>query len=205
MVDQETCINVEKTEIKSLLEEFKLAVNRPRLYVFKYFEDLKNQIDIEFCKSLNEINNQLVQEQVKEKIYEKQADLIKKVNEFESLCLIKINEDSAIEFQVIIEQIENNLNKQDISHNELIEINDLLSNEVERIQKIQFQDKSMFFVNAIEIKEVCVKHVKEEKSEFEILFAKLNYLSEILEQENLSGMLITMDGCFIRKRLFKQK
>jgi len=45
--------------------------------------------------------------------------LIEKVNEFESLCLIQINEDSAIEFQVIIEQIENNLNGKDISQDEL--------------------------------------------------------------------------------------
>jgi len=204
MLDQETSINVEKTEIKSLLEEFKLAVNRPRLYVFKYFKDLKNQIDIEFCKSLNKINNQLVEEQVKEEIYEKQ-DLIKKVNEFESLCLININEDSAIEYQVIIEQIENNLNRKDISQEELIEINDLLSNEVERIQKIQFQDKSMFFVNAIEIKKACVRHIKEENSTLGILFTKLNYLSELMEQKNFSGMLITMEGCFIRNKLFKQK
>jgi len=124
MVEEETSINVEKTEIRSLLEEFKLAINRPRLFVIKYFEDLKNQIDIEFCKTLNEINNELVEQQVKEEVYKKQADLIEKVNEFESLCLIQMNEDCVSEFQVIIEQIENNLNGQDISQDELRKIYD---------------------------------------------------------------------------------
>jgi len=85
------------------------------LNVIKYFKDLKNQIDIEFCKILNDINNELVEQQVKEEIYEKQAILIDKINEFESLCSIKINDDSEIECQVIIGQIENNLNVQDIN------------------------------------------------------------------------------------------
>jgi len=30
MLEEETSINVEKTKIRSLLEEFKIAVNRPR-------------------------------------------------------------------------------------------------------------------------------------------------------------------------------
>jgi len=174
MLEEETSINDEKTEIKSLLEEFKLAVNRPRLYVIKYFEDLKNQIDIEFCKILNEINNELAEQQEKEEIFEKQAILIDKINEFESLCLIKINDDSEIEFQMIIGQIENNLNEQDISQDELRKIYGLLSNEVEKVQKILFQNKAMFFLNANEI--TCKK--------------------------NLPGMLITIEECFIRKESF---
>jgi len=196
MFEEETSINVEKTQIRSLLEEFKLAVNRPRLYVIKYFEDLKNQIDIEFCKTLNEINNELVEQQVKEEIYEKQSYLIEKVNEFESLCLKQINEDSEIEFQVIIEKIENNLNGQDISQDELRKIYDLLSNEVEKIQIILFQNKSMFFLNANEIKEDFEKH---QHSIFGFSHYGLESLSKKVKQENLPGMLITIEECIIQK------
>jgi len=186
MLEEQTIKNVEKTEIRSLLEDFKLAVNRPMLYVNKYFEDLRNQIDIEFCKTLNEINNELVEQQVKEKIYENQAVLIEKVNDFESFCLIQINEDSAIEFQVIIDQIENNLNGQEISQDELGKIYGLLSNEVEKVQKILFQNKSMFFLKSNQI--TCNENV-----------------SNLMNKKNLSGILITMEDCFIQKESIEEK
>ncbi len=57
MVEEETSVNVEKTEIRSLLEEFKLAVNRPRLFVIKYFEDLKNRHVLLIISKIFEVLN----------------------------------------------------------------------------------------------------------------------------------------------------
>ena len=99
---EETSIEEKKAEAQNLLEQLKSAVNQPRLYVYQFFEDMRNDIDIQSCKTLNETN--------KEKIYEYQAKLIDKVQEFESLCLQKINEDSASDFQVTIKQTESYLN-----------------------------------------------------------------------------------------------
>ena len=78
-MSKETSLEEKKAEAQKLLEQFKSAVNQPRLYVYQFFEDMRNDIDIQFCKTLNETN--------KERVYEEQSKLINKVLEFESLCL----------------------------------------------------------------------------------------------------------------------
>jgi len=77
--------------VQNLLEKFKSAVIQPRLYVYQFFEDIRNHIDIQSCKTLNETN--------KERIYEHQAKLIDEFQKFESLCLEQTNVDSTSEFQ----------------------------------------------------------------------------------------------------------
>jgi len=66
---------------------------------------------------------------------------------------------------VIIGQIKNILNEQDISQDKHRKIYGLLSNEIEKVQKILFQNKAMFFW----------------------------YANEITYQENLTCMLIKME------------
>ncbi len=61
----------------------------------------------------------------------------------------------------------------------------------------------MFFLNANEIAKAQVKH----NQEFQFYKRRHQHesLSEKVKQENLSGMLITMEECFIQKELFGQK
>ncbi len=134
---EETSIEEMKAEAWNLLEQFKTAVNMPRLYVYQFFENMRNEIDIQSFKALNETN--------KERIYEHQAKLIVKVQEFESFCLEQLVE-KANDFQVIIEQVETILNGAVVFQAELDRINELLSNEILKVEKVLFQDKSMFFL-----------------------------------------------------------
>ena len=71
---KEAYLEKKKAEAQNLLEQFKSAVNQPRLFVYQFFEDMRNDIDIQSCKILNEAN--------KERICEYQAKLIEKVQEF---------------------------------------------------------------------------------------------------------------------------
>ncbi len=119
---EETSLEERKLEASNLLEQLKLAVNQPRLYVYQFFEDIRNVIDIQSCKILNNSN--------KQRIFENQAKLIAKVQEIESLCLEQVNVDSASDFQVTIEQAESNLNGQVVPQAELDRNNRLLSNEL---------------------------------------------------------------------------
>jgi len=194
-------IDKKRDELNSLLERFKSAVNQPRLYVFRFFDDLKNEIDIQFCKILNETNKVKMNEQ----IYEQQAKLIEKVQEFESLCSSQINEESMSNLNVTIEEIEKDLNGPNVSQDELCKMDRVLSNELIKIHKILFQDKFMFFVNAIEIIEAFDK-AEESRTDKKSEYSRcLEILSTIIKEKNVSGLLVAVDECFIRNELFDTK
>ncbi len=180
-MSKETSIEEKRAKAQNLLEQFKSAVNQPRLYIYQFFEDIKNDIDIQSCKTLNETN--------KERIYENQAKLIVKVQEFESLCLEQVNVGSASDFQEIIEQTESILKGPVVSQAELDRVNGLLSNELLKIEKVLFQNKCMFFVKADEIDD---SH-------------GLMILRTIRKKNNFFGLLITVDDCFIQREVLNKK
>jgi len=189
-------IDKKRDELIKLLEEFKSAVYQPTIYIFEFFDDLKNKIDIQFCKILNETT----EVQMNEKIYKQQAELIEKVQEFESLCSSQINEESMSDhLNVTVEEIEKDLNEPNLSENELCKLDRVLSNEFKNIHKILFQDKFMFFVNAIEIKKAYDRSLLSDESEY---FRCLQSLSNKTKERNLSGFLMTVDEFFIHKELF---
>ncbi len=144
---------------------------------------MRNDIDIQFCKTLNETN--------KERIYEHQVELIIKVQEFESLCLKQLNVDSASDFQVTIEQTESNLNGPVVTKAELDRVKELLLNELLKVEKVLFKDKSMFFVE--------VGNIAAENSE---LFL---WLYKTMKNNNFLGLLVMIEDCFIRRDVFKKK
>ncbi len=178
---EETSLEEKRAEVQNLLEKFKLAVNQPRLFVYQFFEDMKNDIDIQSCIALNDSN--------KERIYEHQTKLVTAVQEFESLCLEQVNVDSVSECQVSIEQTESILSKPTVSNAELDRVEGLLSNELRTIEKALFQDKCMFFVKAGD----------------NSAFGYIKRISRIIEKNNLFGLLIIVEDCFIQKEAFNKK
>ncbi len=194
---EETSIEEKKAEAQDLLEQLKSTVNQPRLYVYQFFEDMRNDIDIQSCIALNETN--------KEQIHEHQAKLIDKVQEFESLCLQKINADSASDFQMTIEQTESYLNGPVVAQAELDRFKELLSNELLKVEKALFQNKCMFFVKAsekddeIDDEEVTVRDDDESGSDD-------NVNENLTKKDNLfGGLLITVEDCFIRRKGFNKE
>jgi len=194
---EEMSIEEKKAEAQNLLEQLKSVVNQPRLYVYQFFEDMRNNIDIQSCIALNETN--------KEQIYGHQAKLIDKVQEFESLCLQKINEDSASDFQVTIKQTESYLNGSVVSQAELDRVKSLLSNELLKVEKVLFQNKCMFFVKASEIddetddEKATVRNDDESGSDESVN-------DNLIKNDNLfGGLLITVEYCFIRRKVFNKE
>jgi len=177
-----------KAKSQKLLEQFKTAVNQPRLYIYQFFEDMRNDIDIQSCKTLNETN--------KERIYVNQAKVIVKVQEFESLCLEQVNVGSASDFQEIIEQTESILKGPVVSQAELDKVNRLLSNELLKIEKVLFQDKCMFFVKAGEI---------DDDHHDNRIIDNLKIFSKIKKKMIFFGLLITVDDCFIQREALNKK
>jgi len=192
-------IDKKKDELTKLLEEFKSAVYQPTFYVSEFFDDLKNKIDIQFCKILNETDKS----QMNQQIYKQQAELIEKVQEFENLCSSQINEESISDhLNETIEGIEKELNEPNKSEDDLCTIYRVLSNEFKNIHKILFQDKFMFFLDAIEIKDAYNKLIESEIDEECKYLRCLESLSNETKEKKFSGFLITVDKNFIRKELF---
>jgi hypothetical protein len=189
---EETSPEEKKAETQILLEKFRSAVNQPRLYVYQFFEDLRNDIDVQSCKTLNETN--------KERIYEQQAELISKVQEFESLCLEHVNVDSAIDFQGILEQTESKLNGPVVSQVELEAVNELLSNELLKLEKVLFQNKCMFFLKASETDD------DHDLFDWEASITNnLEFLSIFIKHNKMSGLLIEVEDCLIRREVMSKK
>jgi len=145
----------------------------------------------------------------KEQIYEYQAKLIDKVQEFESLCLEKINVDSASDFQVTIEQTESYLNGPVVAQAELDRFKELLSNELLKVEKVLFQNKCMFFVKASEkddeINDEIDDEIDDESDDEEANVrdddesgSDDSVNNHLIKKDNLFGSLITVEDCFIR-------
>ncbi len=190
-----------KAKSQKLLEQFKTAVNQPRLYIYQFFEDMRNDIDIQSCKTLNETN--------KERIYVNQAKVIVKVQEFESLCLEQVNVGSASDFQEIIEQTGSILKGPVVSQAELDKVNRLLSNELLKIEKVLFQDKCMFFVKAGEIDDdhhdKSIDDDDDESVSDTSIANDPEILIKIIKKNNFFGLLIMVEDCFIRKEVLNTK
>ena len=68
----------------NLLKDLKLAVESPRRYLATYFDELKNQIDLE-CQSY--LGRDKLADEDKEKAISQQLNMIQEVNFFEKKCL----------------------------------------------------------------------------------------------------------------------
>ncbi len=194
---EKTSLGKKKAETQNLLEQFKSAINHPSLYVYQFFEYMRNDIDIQSCKTLNDNNKEL--------IYEHQAKLIIKVQEFERICLEQVNLNNASDFQLTIEQTESNLNGAFASQAELDRINWLLSNELLKVEKVLFQDKCMFFVKAGEIDDEFVVREDDESGSDKSVTDNLEILITKIKQNNLFGLLISVEDCFFRKEAVNKK
>ena len=136
-----------QANVQSLLKKLKTAVEQPRLHLYYFFELLKNEIDIQCQKTLDESNER--------RILQQQVVLIDKVKQFEDYCMSElaeaVNEENARNFQVTIEQVEKDLNKKDFTEVELDRVNELLLDKLVQTEKVLFRSKSILFIKAGEI------------------------------------------------------
>ena len=161
---------------KSLFEQFKTAVGQPRLYVQQYFEDLKNEIEIQCQASDVSLEEKLQQ----------QARLIEKLKEFEGVSLAglseNVNEENVLRV-IRLASFEADLNREGNSETDYNSFERRLLEALLEIETVLFRNKSSLFVKA-----------GEEGS-----------LSNMAKQNSLVGLLISIEDCFIRKGMFRKE
>jgi len=184
-------------KVHSLLNQLKSAVDQPRIYLFEFFEDLRNQIDIACKIAMDESN--------KETMLEQQALLIERVKEFESACFENLavakdnREDRGRELRSTLGNIEGELQRASISEAELERMERLISDQLLQIGEKLFQNKSMLFVGA-DYKGGHTVGDYESSITYERYVNKgLESLAGLVKQSHLFGVLISFEDYFIKK------
>jgi len=179
--------------VQILYKRVELAVEQPRLYVFQFFEDLRNQIDIVYQMALDDSNEEMMLEQ--------QAELREKVKEVESYCMERIveavKEDRDGEMRLTFGQIEADLKREDILKGELERMEGVLLDEMLQIEKELFQNRTMLFVKATD---------EDKEDEFhDSIASHLKCVSNKAKESGLFGVLICVGGYFIENGAFEKK
>lgn len=131
--------------LKTDLESLRNLLNYPRFYLSNYFNDIRNEADVAFIKKdLDETDPDF-----KRKIKENWLEIIEKIDSFEKECIQMLAGNSFSkqiqnETNELIEKIENKLNEN--KSVDLNEINGLIYDQVQKLERILFQNKFMVFL-----------------------------------------------------------
>ena len=149
------------SQIKSVdlieeIDQLKQILNHPEKYVWDYFYDLKNQIDLDF----NKIDGTLkIRDDTKNDYVSTWTSLIDKLNDFKSKCiqninLFKINLSNYIkEINELEDLINNEINRQSVFNlftnktKKIKNLKELIKAKNIDIKKKLFLNKTIFYMN----------------------------------------------------------
>jgi hypothetical protein len=140
------------------LDNLKNLLNQPLYFLSDYFKDLRTEVDVAFVKKgLNEPNTDL-----KQKIKENWIEVINRIDSFENECIQALGSNSfnkqiLTETNLQIDVIESKLNE---NSPDLNEINNLIYDQVQKLERILFHNKFMIFLlksQCIYTKNLCAK------------------------------------------------
>ena len=144
------------TKFSKKLEQLKLLLEFPRLYISNYFSDLRTQIDLAFFAKELAINNS---EQLIE-LRKYWNDMIYKLNSFEEKCLIRrsitkfkeLTKETNQMFKLVESKLDliKQISDEEQSNEIILELDDLVYDELAKIEKILFLNKTIIFLNKSE-------------------------------------------------------
>ena len=134
-----------------LLKDLKLVVDSPKRYLATYFDELKNQIDLECQVHLDGLADE-----VKERMFNQHLEHIQEVNSFEQKCLENVGK-----FELPTkEQIDGIREEKE------------LYITLHQVQKQLFMNQGMFFLNSKRTKEYYI-NLKVENNPWSPSFGRL--------------------------------
>ena len=137
----------------NLLKDLKLVVDSPKRYLATYFDELKNQIDLECQMYLGQDG---LADEVKERMFNQQLEHIQEVNSFEQKCLENVGK-----FELPTkEQIDGIREEKE------------LYITLHQVQKQLFMNQGMFFLNSKRTKEYNI-NLKVENNPWSPSFGRL--------------------------------
>ena len=138
----------QKSNLRNQFEQLNLLYQFPRLYLHKYFNDMKTRIDITFVKK----ERILIDDQLKEELNNNWFDMLQKVNQFEQDCLrkltMKFDPETNRNIQLISDRIRNNESNQDLY--------DLINDQIANIERVLFLNKTILFFEKLNQEETAI-------------------------------------------------
>lgn len=134
--------HLKMNKFETVLDELKAIVQNPRVYLVNYFDEIRNQIDVECQTFLNRPNLSIG---VQDLAIQQQEELISQVDLFQTKCLTNLHTISYD--QAELEDLENRFNIKD----EEID-NDIYCALYNR-KKLLFKNKGLMFFNLRDAKE----------------------------------------------------
>lgn len=172
------------THLQSNLNELKLALNSPRIFLANFFNELCSQIDVE-CELFLQENSK--NEQKSSQAIDLQNQQIDQVKAFEKSCLSNIADtqlDESLSKRIaqIISKIESEIDLEsakDQPNSQFIAVNDeLVQSHLVEIQKYLFNNRSIWFFS----RRFSQKHYIHKYSSFGYLTI---IMDEFLSQKSL--------------------
>lgn len=172
-----------KIRLKRLLDELKWTIESPKIFLFDHFSNLINKIDFAAARQSQNVKNIRNNENLMKinQVWNRMFDVIKA---FEMECFESLNEkllsnsfNEAIEStNEAIKSIEANLKRyKELSSAEIDQIDELLYQEMNRIKKILFRNKSLiFFDRQHQQKDILIFN----KMKNNIFFGKLIFVKD---------------------------
>lgn len=167
--------------IKNELDKLKTLHQVPRLYLSNFYSDLKTKIDVSFTSKQRIIQNEVT----KSKLCENWSLMIQKINCLEKECLYrektnKLNQNIYHQIQLNIAAIEIELLKSPTDNETLKQLNELISFDINRIERFLFLNKTVIFLN-------------------ETVCENVNLLYK-MDMETTAGKLIIIRDQFLNKK-----
>lgn len=143
----------------------KLAFYNPGEYIYNYFSDLRNEVDL--AANLELANNEELIEENENCFTDNWIDIIDRIKQFERECLhasslsnsfINVKTHKAVD---LIQKKINDLGNQSVKSELIQEFEQIIDNEINKIEKILLCNKSIIFLD-------------KEKCELKQLFSKMN-------------------------------
>ena len=156
-------------KLESILEELKLIVNNPKIYLANYLDDIRCQIDIECQLYLNSPNLAMRDERL---AIEQQLQLIYEVDIFEQKCLMNLKTTTTQANQTNLELLDTRLQSLNFENRDAIsEIKKDIHSAFYSSQKLLFMNKGIIFLNITNYKKFLqFRSFTQQKILFGLLF-----------------------------------
>jgi Leucine-rich repeat (LRR) protein len=184
--------------LKYKLNVLKQVTNNPRSHLESYFSDLKNEVTTSFYVKLD-------QQQMRHTDYSDTKlklnlnEMLHKINEYESECISKST-------LIILENEDNNdlINSIELKllmNTDLLNLNDLLYDEIYKLEKILFLNKTLFFIDKIKYENETNNSQQQSNSDdSNESFTETINLFHYMNNKNTFGKLVLIQNEYFGKR-----
>ena len=171
-------------ELKDALRQLKAAVENPGLVLSNHFDELLNQVDLEYAAMLHVVSRSGRSQQ----ICSDYSVFIARIEQFKLECISRLTAHSVESYGKQFELIESKLKL--ISQNsELVELKTLISHSLFELEAALFANKSLIYLNNKAISQINQKHRNLFSNQQHSIGILLTVTDEYFDRDTINSLL----------------